>query len=208
VAAGYFIADGLNVGEARLVLIDAQLMFWIVAALVTALVWWRRWNAHAAVEEDIEAAVANARAGAAKKNVPWGKAEERALRAVRVAGERDYLTWGARAAWAVLCGWVFGNAISVKFTGLATPGIIAIESAFAIFYLRRAIPLPDLLLVAATSFATFAGYYAIHFALLPLSGDGDDFMPLEFKRTLIGNAAYDPTAVWPGFWSSFAFVSG
>ena len=40
------------------------------------------------------------------------------------------------------------------------------------------------------------------------SGDGDAFMRIEFQRTLIGNANYDPLAPHPGFWASFYYLNG
>src|SRR5262245_53597008 len=89
--------------------------------------------------------------------------------------------------WAIVIGVVCANAISVKFTGLGTPGMVAVESFMALLMIRRSYPFPDLLVIAATAVSTYFGYWWIHFWLLPRSGDGDMFMKHEFRRTLVGS---------------------
>jgi hypothetical protein len=44
-AALLMVFDGLGVGEGRLILMDAQLIFWLLATLVAAQAWWARLNA-------------------------------------------------------------------------------------------------------------------------------------------------------------------
>jgi dolichyl-phosphate-mannose--protein O-mannosyl transferase len=46
-------------------------------------------------------------------------------------------------------------------------------------------------------------WFAIHFSLLPNSGDGDAFMRVEFQRTLVNNTNYDPLAPHPGILRTF-----
>ena len=108
--------------------------------------------------------------------------------------------------WTTFCGIVFANTISIKWTGLATPGMIALESFFAVAFLRKMVPFHHLLAVALVSAITYTFYFYIHFALLPNTGDGDAFMRIEFQRTLVNNSNYDPIHPHPGFWPSFYYV--
>lgn len=200
-----FVLDGLNLGEARLILIDAQLMFWLAAALHVAQQWWARWNAHSLVLERMKAALARAtykhatalaeaEAAAAAAAAPASQGStaaataatattstrhdavrsQSAAHAVRLLpaptglpaaaaieaaahAHPDYMLPITRVAWCVAVAVACTNALSVKFTGLATPGIVGVESFFGLFFLRRPIPLLDLLLIAALSFMLFAG---------------------------------------------------
>ena len=109
--------------------------------------------------------------------------------------------------WTTLCGFVFANSISIKWAGIATTGMVALESICAVAFLRRMIPFHHLLAVAAVSIATYSFYFWVHFALLPNTGDGDAFMKIEFQRALVNNSNYDPIHPHPGFWPSFYYVS-
>lgn len=121
--------------------------------------------------------------------------------------DRRYMDEWTRLAWVLAIGIVCANAVSVKFTGLAAPGMVAVESFFALFVVKRAYPLRDLILIAIVVVLVFAGYYKLHFDLLPLSGDGDEFMPPEFKATLIGNPLYNAAAPKPGFWDMLVYLN-
>lgn len=210
VAAMLFVCDGLNLIESRLILIDSQLIFWCAATLLVATYWWQRWNVHWLAVEQWERATGcvldwgNQLGFASPRIMPSEASRGESASSSRLlaslwADER-VLTTRSRIAWCVVVGVVCANAVSIKFTGLASPGLVAVESFFALAFLRRAMPITDLLLIAAVSFATFAVYYALHFSLLPLSGDGDAFMHVDFQRTLVGNANYDAAAPRPGFW--------
>ena len=207
-AAALFIFDGLNVGESRLVLIDGQLLFWLAACLVLGQRWFARYNAHVRALEVYEAALASAagaRAYSAGLEATLAPGAAAAAAAALRADSRhmDALT---RAAWALAVGVVCGNAVSVKFTGLATPAFLGLESIFGLLVLRRAYPFGDLLCVAAVAAATFSFYWYVHFAILPNTGDGDGFMFAAFQRTLLGNPSYDPLAPKPGFWSTMLWL--
>lgn len=76
------------------------------------------------------------------------------------------MTWRERMLWAAWVGFTCSAGFGVKMTALATPGIIAVESFFAIWFLKRSIPLPDLLMVLASAFATFCVWFACHLALM------------------------------------------
>ena len=207
-AAALFIFDGLNVGESRLVLIDGQLIFWLAACLVLGQRWFARYNAHVRALEVYEAAVASA-AGARAYSAGLEAAlapDAAAAAAAALRADSRYMDALTRAAWALAVGVVCGNAVSVKFTGLATPAFLGLESIFGLLVLRRAYPFGDLLCVAAVAAATFSFYWYVHFAILPNTGDGDGFMFAAFQRTLLGNPSYDPLAPKPGFWSTMLWL--
>ena len=207
-AAMLFTFDGLNVGESRLVLIDGQLLFWLAACLVIGQRWLARYNAHVQAAEVWEAAVARAAGTASYAAGLERVAPAPAVAAATAARHADprHMDAATRAFWIVVIGVVCGNAVSVKFTGLATPAFLGLEAIFATLVLRRAYPFGDLLLIAATSFLTFSAYWYMHFAILPNTGDGDGFMFQAFQKTLVGNPQYDPLAPRPGFWSTMLWL--
>lgn len=89
-----------------------------------------------------------------------------------------------------------GLAASTKWTGLAALGIIGIiwvldNITTVRSHWRRLISEAALLLLVPA--AVYLSVFAIHFALLPKTGQGDAFMSSRFQSTLIGNPAYDPT---------------
>jgi dolichyl-phosphate-mannose-protein mannosyltransferase len=113
-----------------------------------------------------------------------------------------------RVGWAVGLGVACGNAFSVKMTGLATPALVGVESALAIWFLRRPAPWRDLFTVLAAGLAVYVAYFAMHFYLLTRHGDGDsEFMSLQFQKTIKENPNYDPTAVWEGFWWTLVTIN-
>lgn len=104
------------------------------------------------------------------------------------------LTLTERLLWSVGLGLVCGAAVSIKWTALATPGMIAVECFFGFFFLRESIPILDLLVTAFSAFVLYAWNFWVHFKLLPYHGDGDAFMSLEFQRKIVNNTHYDPNA--------------
>ena len=86
------------------------------------------------------------------------------------------MSWTERILWAAALGLACGAAVSIKWTALATPGMIAMECFFAIFFLRRAVPIFDILIMGFFAFVFYAANFWIHFQLLPYTGDGDGFM--------------------------------
>ena len=155
-----FMFDNLNLTEARLILVDSQLIFWVAAALLVAQHWWKRQNEH------VEAVDAFA---AAHGGRPYsGSGDDYA------SSGRDprLLTPLERTAWCVACGFVFANAFSVKWTGLATPAMIGLESLMGLFFLRRAVPWLDLLRVALVAVCTYAHWFWWHFHIGVKTGEG------------------------------------
>jgi hypothetical protein len=261
------VFDGINSEEARLILIDAQLLFYVAACLLVAQVWFRRWNGHCdALEaherreamlerkrrQDAAAAAGGASAVEAVVRSPsspdaplreavspdhggaaavptladsrshraggedgasgaeaaaslWARSSnlsptETADLASRLHADARFMNWAARLRWIVIMGVMCGNAVSVKFTGLATPAFIALESVFALLVLKRSYPFLDLVGILGVSFLTFSAYWWCHFALTPKTGDGDVFMFHEFQQSLVGNPHYDASVPKPPFW--------
>ena len=101
--------------------------------------------------------------------------------------------------WCAFLGLACGCAVSVKWTGLGTPGLIALECWLGLFFLAEPVAFFDMLVMLFTAFVFYLGNYWVHFSLLPNTGDGDAFMRMEFQRTLVGNENYDANAPHPGF---------
>ncbi|HSB97558.1 MAG TPA: phospholipid carrier-dependent glycosyltransferase [Spongiibacteraceae bacterium] len=124
------------------------------------------------------------------------------------------LLFGFAALWLALrygqtqqLGYAFGAGVlaglsaSVKWTGLTfllLAGLAMVwQSCFIQRAWRRALIASIVLAIGAA--IAYALIFDIHFALLPLSGPGDNFMPLNFQQTLIGNPHYRPEAAHPAF---------
>ncbi len=203
--AAFFIFDNLNLIESRLVLIDSQLIFWCAAALVTAQRWWKRWR------EDFAARQAWASLGGAGEGDAVdadlvlslvGKADGPS-EALAHCARRMMGSW-ERNLWCLAVGVTTSCAISIKWTALATPGMIGMESFFGFFFQRkRPVPLTDLFKILAIAAVLYYTWFVIHFAILTKSGDGDAFMRVEFQRTLFNNSNYDPLAKHPGYLTTF-----
>lgn len=144
-AAGLLTTDMLSLIEGRLVLLDAQLSFWATAALYVAQTWFDALNADADADD---AAVAAAAAGDVAAS---------AVAAARRMSIRE------RVLRAIGLGLVCANAFSVKMTGLATPAAIGFEALFAVFFLKRAAPFADSLIVLFVGAATYMWWFAVHY---------------------------------------------
>ncbi|GJQ10438.1 hypothetical protein GpartN1_g2229.t1 [Galdieria partita] len=103
----------------------------------------------------------------------------------------------------VLTGLLCGCAISVKWTALATPGIIAIVSFFGLHFLKEPLEIWECLIAGLSGIFVYLFVFYVHFQLLPYSGSGDAFMTPEFQKTLIGNPFYHPAATRQPFLTSF-----
>jgi dolichyl-phosphate-mannose-protein mannosyltransferase len=100
-----------------------------------------------------------------------------------------------RWLWLALAAVSAGAAMSIKWTGLSSLGVIGLvwlwdQPNRKVRHLHR---LGELLLFALIPIVIYLGSFWLHFKLLPLSGDGDAFMLPRFQATLIGNSQYDPT---------------
>lgn len=107
-------------------------------------------------------------------------------------------------AWLVLTGLALGAVVSCKWVGLftiATVGVLTIVQLWALLGdLRVPIPLLARHFVAraicliAIPALFYMGMFAIHFAILNNSGEGDGFMSSEFQHTLVGHGMEDTFA--------------
>jgi dolichyl-phosphate-mannose-protein mannosyltransferase len=92
-----------------------------------------------------------------------------------------------------LSGALAGLAVGTKWTGLSAIGMVAV------FWLQRLIervPRRELALeagaIAAVSAAVYVSSFAVHFALLPMSGPGDGMMSERFQASLLRSRYHDP----------------
>jgi dolichyl-phosphate-mannose-protein mannosyltransferase len=108
------------------------------------------------------------------------------LRLRRIKGNRRWL-------WVVITAVLIGMLVSTKWTGLAIAGLILItwiiEGVLRKMDWQRLIGEGAIALAIVA--AIYIGCFAVHFALLTHSGDGDAFMSQKFQSTLIGSNYYD-----------------
>jgi dolichyl-phosphate-mannose--protein O-mannosyl transferase len=111
--------------------------------------------------------------------------------------EERPLSSGMRWLWAFGVGMACGASISVKWTGLAYPGMIGVEGLFGIWFLKRPVRFVELLFVGVVAIVQYHVWWWFHFWALPIDSGASYDMPIEFQRNLIGNKNYD--AAWPSF---------
>lgn len=145
--AGLFCFDNLNVIESRLILMDSQIVFYLVLSLYCALHLWS------------------------------SKPSTR-----------------SRFFWLTATGLTAGCSISVKWTALATPGLIAIVSFFGLHFLDFPLNVLECLWAGAVGIGLYIFLFFIHFKTLTHTGPGVGFFPGDFRATLIGEGNYDPKA--------------
>lgn len=122
--------------------------------------------------------------------------------------------WGAkkgtprRLAYLILTA-VFGAlALSIKWTALATPALVALVSISGVPFPREGrLEIAEMALAGALAICLYASFFYIHFALLPNSGAGNNFMTNEFKKTLVGSPTYDPAAPKLPFLRKFLYLN-
>jgi len=171
--------DMLNLTESRLILMDAQLMFYSALSLWIALKFWK------AFDPEPEAG----------KPAPVPLTDFQFL------------------AWAAALGISCGLAISVKWTAMVTPAMIALESTLGIWFLRRRrFPFVGLLQVLFFAICTYTFVFAVHFWTLSHTGDRESaFVPVEFsedyQKTLIGHPEFHEQRSAPAFWWKFPMAN-
>lgn len=152
--AAIFIMDNLNLTESRLILIDSQLIFWCATALLVAQFWWKRLNEDAAAQESWAGLFGCelSHVDAERSALPAGgdgcpvavftasglreRITDHATRAQAAAYLSKMMGELERNLWCVGVGIATSSAISIKWTALATPGMIALESFFGFFFLK------------------------------------------------------------------------
>jgi len=113
----------------------------------------------------------------------------------------DTLPNTPRRRWLVFAsGLACGACISVKFTGLATPGLTGLVCLFGLYFpLRGRISFMECVIIGAIGLSLFYASFGIHFSLLHKTGDGDGFMPGWFRMTLQGSAFQKSAKKPPSF---------
>lgn len=106
---------------------------------------------------------------------------------------------GAKWGWLVSVAVLLGMTASTKWSGLAIVLLIFVLWIYDSMHTRikRSRMMGEFTVVFATIAAIYAGSFAVHFALLPNSGEGDAFMSWRFQATLQGNSKYNPESNMP-----------
>lgn len=74
---------------------------------------------------------------------------------------------------------------------MAAPVLICVESVIALFIVRESVPIKLVAIMVTSAACLYVATFAVHFALLPLTGDGDVFMPPKFQEDLIHSPFHD-----------------
>lgn len=100
-------------------------------------------------------------------------------------------------------------AISVKWTALATPALIALVSLSGWPFPKQQLLVEEMGIAGIVALALYTILFWVHFKLLPKSGRGDAFMDINFQATLIGNKLYEEEekAFGPGFLNNFVYLN-
>lgn len=160
VSAGLFCFDNLNIIESRLILMDSQIVFYLVLSLYCAL---RLWQTKSATR--------------------------------------------ARFYWLTATGFVCGCSLSVKWTALGTPGLIAIVSFFGLHFLPEPLALIECVWAGCVGISLYIVTFFVHFQTLQNTGPGVGFFTEQFRRTLKGEDGYDPLAKRAPFAELFVYLN-
>ncbi len=100
-------------------------------------------------------------------------------------------------------------ALSIKWTGLSFAGLIFLIELYEFrsiinrFIIKSLVKKIAVFLVIGS--ILYLSFFVVHFALLPKSGQGNDFMTPSFQKTLSGNKySNDPSLEAPSFIEKFA----
>lgn len=108
----------------------------------------------------------------------------------------------------IITGVMSGSAFSIKHTALATPALIAIVSFLGIHFLDMPLEIWECALAGICGLVVYVIPFYIIFRLSQSSGGKyDAFMPLHFKKTLLGSKEYDPTATRASFHRLFLYLN-
>ncbi len=106
-----------------------------------------------------------------------------------------------RWAWLIALSACAGVVASTKWSGLAVIFVLALAWLVEgiLHKSKWKSMLAEFAVVAGVVAAIYASCFALHFALLPKSGEGDSFMSIHFQSTLVGNRYHDvlrPANYW------------
>lgn len=158
--SGLFCFDNLNVIESRLILMDSQIVFYLVLSVYCALNLW--------------------------------ESKPKCL---------------SRYFWLTATGLISGCSISVKWTALATPGLIAIVSFFGVHFLENPLTIMECAWAAIVGLGFYISLFIIHFKTLTHTGPGVAFFPSEFRATLIGEDNYKTSVIRKPFLHLFWYLN-
>lgn len=101
-----------------------------------------------------------------------------------------------RWLYVLLLALLLGVLVSIKWTGLAMAGLIAVAWVFDGIQQKTGWQrlVGEGFVTTVIIAAIYLSSFALHFALLPHSGEGDAFMTQKFQSTLMGSVYYDPAA--------------
>ena len=97
---------------------------------------------------------------------------------------------GRRRSWVIATAVAGAMALSVKWTALVTPALIAVVSIIGLPFSSSSLLLSEMSLAATVAISLYTFFFALHFALLPKSGQGDAFMTMSFQKSLKGSKFY------------------
>jgi dolichyl-phosphate-mannose-protein mannosyltransferase len=126
-----------------------------------------------------------------------------------------YARWrgGERLGYLFAAGALGAGAVSIKWTGLTFLAIIGLLEAYELVRRWRRPDTARLLRIGLAlgvlPLLIYASVFAVHFSLLPRSGQGDAFMTPAFQARLAGNRFADDPAVEPkGLLGSIVELNG
>lgn len=113
-----------------------------------------------------------------------------------------------RTTWLILTGLACGTALSIKHTALGTPGLIALISFFGLHFTPMPLSLRECLCAGFSGLGVYtATFYAMFNTLWKTGAKYDNFMPMHFKRTLVGSDHYNATARRVSFPRLFLYLN-
>lgn len=121
--------------------------------------------------------------------------------------------WGSkygtkqRFTWLTITGLVCGCSISVKWTALATPALIAVISFFGLHFLGDPLTLLECAWAGFCGIALYMALFYAHFKTMLKTGPGVGFFTEEFKQTLVGEPNYNPEATRDNFFKLFWYLN-
>lgn len=114
----------------------------------------------------------------------------------------------ARVILLIATGVACGLALSIKHTALATPALIVLVSFLDIHFTNMPLSLMECGAAIVCGLGVYAGCFYVLFQAVHHTGERyDGFMPLHFRRTLIGSNEYDPSAVRAPFHQLFMYLN-
>eukprot|EP00871_Galdieria_phlegrea_P005569 jgi/Galph1/6012/GphlegSOOS_G4658.1 len=115
-------------------------------------------------------------------------------------------TW-KRFIWLIATAIFAACTVSIKWTGLATAGVIAVVSFCGVYPLSQPLYLWECAVAVIVGLVTYMIPFYVHFKMLPLSGSGDGFMKEEFQKALKGNPLYEVGSISPPFIENFIYLN-